>query len=101
MVCGAWHAPALIELGPAKADDALLKGLPKVISVLCDGDPAPLRLVHDRCRHGCRQTRSCVLAGDRDCGPGSPTCGRGWLTFCWNERSEVRRPGVSSPSSAE
>jgi len=29
VVCGAWHAPALDDLGPAKADDALLKGLPK------------------------------------------------------------------------
>jgi len=29
VVCGAWHAPALDELGPAKADDALLKGLQK------------------------------------------------------------------------
>jgi len=29
VVCGAWHAPALADLGPARADDALLKGLPK------------------------------------------------------------------------
>jgi hypothetical protein len=29
VVCGAWHAPALVELPPAKQDDALLKGLPK------------------------------------------------------------------------
>jgi Family of unknown function (DUF5682) len=29
VVCGAWHAPALSELGPASADAALLKGLPK------------------------------------------------------------------------
>jgi Family of unknown function (DUF5682) len=29
VVCGAWHAPALAELGPASADAALLKGLPK------------------------------------------------------------------------
>ena len=29
VICGAWHAPALDDLGPAKADDALLKGLPK------------------------------------------------------------------------
>ena len=29
VVCGAWHAPALAELGPAKPDAALLKGLPK------------------------------------------------------------------------
>jgi hypothetical protein len=29
VVCGAWHAPVLEE-GSAKADDALLKGLPKV-----------------------------------------------------------------------
>ena len=27
VVCGAWHAPALADPGPAKADDALLKGL--------------------------------------------------------------------------
>ncbi|WP_280498815.1 DUF5682 family protein, partial [Nocardia cyriacigeorgica] len=31
IVCGAWHAPALVEpLGPAAADARLLKGLPKV-----------------------------------------------------------------------
>ncbi|MDX2232644.1 MAG: DUF5682 family protein [Leptolyngbyaceae cyanobacterium bins.349] len=29
VVCGAWHAPALASLPPAKADNALLKGLPK------------------------------------------------------------------------
>ena len=29
VVCGAWHAPALATLSPAKADAALLKGLPK------------------------------------------------------------------------
>lgn len=30
VVCGAWHAPVLAELGPAKPDAELLKGLPKV-----------------------------------------------------------------------
>jgi hypothetical protein len=30
VVCGAWHAPALATLGPAKADHELLKGLPKL-----------------------------------------------------------------------
>ncbi|MBD1909048.1 MULTISPECIES: DUF5682 family protein [unclassified Leptolyngbya] len=30
VVCGAWHAPALETLPPAKEDAALLKGLPKV-----------------------------------------------------------------------
>lgn len=30
VVCGAWHAPALAELPPARADAELLKGLPKV-----------------------------------------------------------------------
>ncbi len=29
VVCGAWHAPVLRELGPAAPDDALLRGLPK------------------------------------------------------------------------
>lgn len=29
VVCGAWHAPALVELGDAGADAALLKGLPR------------------------------------------------------------------------
>src|SRR5260370_11731002 len=29
VVCGAWHAPALATLGPARADAALLKGLAK------------------------------------------------------------------------
>ncbi len=30
VVCGAWHAPALATLPPAKEDTALLKGLPKL-----------------------------------------------------------------------
>lgn len=30
VVCGAWHAPVLQTLPAAKADDALLKGLPKL-----------------------------------------------------------------------
>ncbi|HNJ43937.1 MAG TPA: DUF5682 family protein, partial [Acidobacteriota bacterium] len=30
VVCGAWHAPALAEMPPAKSDAELLKGLPKV-----------------------------------------------------------------------
>lgn len=30
VVCGAWHAPALTALPSAKADQALLKGLPKI-----------------------------------------------------------------------
>lgn len=30
VVCGAWHAPVLHTLPPAKADNALLKGLPSV-----------------------------------------------------------------------
>ncbi len=30
VVCGAWHAPALVDMPPAKEDAALLKGLPKV-----------------------------------------------------------------------
>jgi hypothetical protein len=29
VVCGAWHAPALAKMPPAKVDAALLKGLPK------------------------------------------------------------------------
>ncbi|MBE9127670.1 MULTISPECIES: DUF5682 family protein [unclassified Coleofasciculus] len=29
VVCGAWHAPALTQMPPAKEDEALLKGLPK------------------------------------------------------------------------
>lgn len=29
VVCGAWHAPVLATLGPAKADAAILKDLPK------------------------------------------------------------------------
>lgn len=29
VVCGAWHAPALVQARPAREDDALLKGLPK------------------------------------------------------------------------
>lgn len=35
VVCGAWHAPALQEpLGPATADQRLLRGLPKVKAML-------------------------------------------------------------------
>ncbi|GLX94216.1 DUF5682 family protein [Herbidospora sp. NBRC 101105] len=30
VVCGAWHVPALTVIGPAAADDRILKGLPKV-----------------------------------------------------------------------
>ncbi len=30
VVCGAWHAPVLIEPGPAKADAALLSGLKRI-----------------------------------------------------------------------
>ena len=30
VVCGAWHAPALVQMPAAKEDTALLKGLPKV-----------------------------------------------------------------------
>ncbi|MDQ5824425.1 MAG: DUF5682 family protein [Chloroflexota bacterium] len=30
VVCGAWHGPALAQMGPAKEDAALLKDLPKV-----------------------------------------------------------------------
>jgi hypothetical protein len=30
VVCGAWHGPALVDLGDKKGDAALLKGLPKV-----------------------------------------------------------------------
>jgi hypothetical protein len=29
VVCGAWHAPALVNMPPAKVDTALLRGLPK------------------------------------------------------------------------
>jgi len=29
VVCGAWHAPALAKMPPAKEDNAILKGLPK------------------------------------------------------------------------
>ncbi len=29
VICGAWHAPALIDRPPVKQDNALLKGLPK------------------------------------------------------------------------
>ncbi len=30
VVCGAWHAPALVNLPPARQDENLLKGLPKL-----------------------------------------------------------------------
>jgi len=30
VICGAWHAPALTDLGPAAPDQRTLKGLPKV-----------------------------------------------------------------------
>jgi hypothetical protein len=33
VVCGAWHAPVLAELGPAKPDGELLKGLPRTRTV--------------------------------------------------------------------
>jgi hypothetical protein len=33
VVCGAWHAPVLVELGPAKPDAERLKGLPRTRTV--------------------------------------------------------------------
>ncbi|GCE28157.1 hypothetical protein KDA_36410 [Dictyobacter alpinus] len=30
VICGAWHAPVLVEPGPANADSELLKGLPQL-----------------------------------------------------------------------
>ncbi len=30
VICGAWHAPALMDMPPQKGDNELLKGLPKV-----------------------------------------------------------------------
>ncbi|GER91974.1 hypothetical protein KDW_61360 [Dictyobacter vulcani] len=30
VICGAWHAPVLVEPGPARADSELLKGLPQL-----------------------------------------------------------------------
>lgn len=33
VICGAWHAPALQDLSTTKADNAVLKGLPKVKTV--------------------------------------------------------------------
>ena len=38
VVCGAWHAPALKRMPAAKADNELLKGLPKV-KVACSWTP--------------------------------------------------------------
>ncbi|SHM82169.1 hypothetical protein SAMN05444266_111165 [Chitinophaga jiangningensis] len=38
VVCGAWHAPALKHMPPAKADNELLKGLPKV-KIACSWTP--------------------------------------------------------------
>ena len=34
VVCGAWHAPVLAELGPARADQELLAGLPRERAVV-------------------------------------------------------------------
>ncbi|MBV7529724.1 DUF5682 family protein [Chitinophaga sp. sic0106] len=38
VVCGAWHAPALKHMPPAKADNELMKGLPKT-KVACSWTP--------------------------------------------------------------
>ncbi|RAJ76720.1 hypothetical protein CLV59_108241 [Chitinophaga dinghuensis] len=38
VICGAWHAPALQTMPPAKTDNELLKGLPKV-KVACSWTP--------------------------------------------------------------
>lgn len=51
VICGAWHAPALATLGPAKADQDLLKGLAKT-KVVATWTPWTYSRLSQRCGYG-------------------------------------------------
>jgi hypothetical protein len=70
VVCGAWHAPALAELGPARGDAERLKGLGKVKTVATWIPWTPSRLA----------LRS---------GYGAGVAAPGWYQHLW---TEPRRP---------
>ncbi|MFB6454045.1 DUF5682 family protein [Chitinophaga sp. Hz27] len=51
VICGAWHAPALKDMPPAKDDNELLKGLPKV-KVACSWTPWTYNRLSTRSGYG-------------------------------------------------
>lgn len=71
VVCGAWHAPALVpeQMPPVKEDDALLKGLPKV-PVVATWAP---------------WTHSRLAAAS---GYGAGIASPGWYAHLWAEREQ-------------
>lgn len=73
VVCGAWHGPALVDLPPARQDDALLKGLPSV----------PIRATWIPWTHG---------RLSRDSGYGAGIESPGWYSHLWehSEQAQIR-----------
>lgn len=74
VVCGAWHVPALTDLPPAKADNELLKGLPRV-KVAATWAPWSYRNLSSASGYGAGVT--------------SP----GWYEHLWQAPSEQRAVG--------
>jgi hypothetical protein len=73
VVCGAWHAPALASLPPAKYDTVLLKGLPKT----------PVSVTWTPWTHGRLTSAS---------GYGAGIASPGWYKHLWTHRSSTQRP---------
>ncbi len=70
VVCGAWHAPALATLGPARRDAELLRGLPRT-KVACTWIPWTTQRLSYRSGYGA--------------GVESP----GWYAHLWAHRGQV------------
>ncbi|MBD2464667.1 hypothetical protein H6G89_27045 [Oscillatoria sp. FACHB-1407] len=83
VVCGAWHAPALVNMPPAKDDNALLKGLPK-----CKVETTWVPWTHGRLS----------MSSGYGAGIESP----GWYQHLWDqgERSQQRSPQWGQTQSA-
>ena len=82
VVCGAWHAPALVAPGPAAPDARTLKGLPKT-KVATTWVPWTYgRLARERLRRGGRVPRAGTTTSSTSprtrCRAGS----RGWRGCC-------------------
>ena len=80
VVCGAWHSPALADIGPAKPDNELLRGLPKT-KVAATWIP----WTHSRLSY-----RS---------GYGAGVASPGWYHHLWPTRAPGPQPNRSSASS--
>lgn len=82
VVCGAWHAPALETLPPAKHDAALLKDLPK-----------------------CKVAATWVPWSNqrlaRESGYGAGIASPGWYQFLWQQRANPSANGADSVDSAD